>query len=276
MDELSKTDITNLLKLSYDKRMISYKNFKLDKSLSGQRVKVYYNDDLEKAIIVHRGTQGGQDIITDLKTVLGFDDSRRVEHAADIQRKAQKKYGDHIISLGHSLGAHLNTLVSPPDQSQINLNRPVMPSTTNKLKGKKQVDLYHQYDLVSLLRGSEIKNGKEIIIKDDSSPLNVLRNHSASALNRTLPQPHKGVAIGLPKPKPGIAIGLPKPRDLPDTTEAPSEIPPVPVQGSGLISKTKQNSWIAHIKRYQEEYKCSYKEAMSKAKESYSNRLKQV
>jgi hypothetical protein len=257
MEELSPTEIKNLLKLSYDKRLVSYKNFKLDPTLSGQRVKVYYNDKLGKAIVVHRGTQGVQDMVTDAKSALGFDESNRIKYAEEIQNKAQKKYGaDNIISLGHSLGAHINSVVSPDNQTQINLNRPVMPATINKKKGKKQVDIYHQYDLVSLLKSYENKNGKEVVIKNDSSPLNILQNHATDVLNTLEPK------VAMPLPHKG-AIGLPKPVEI---------APETPMAGAGLLPLKKartQNTWIAHIKKYQEEHKCSYKEAMGKAKSTY-------
>jgi predicted esterase YcpF (UPF0227 family) len=237
MESLKSSDVKNLLKLSYEKGLVSYKKYKIDRSLSGQRVKVYYNDDLKKAVIVHRGTQTVQDVVVEVKSALGNDDTTRIHYSQYIQDKTVSKNGKYnIISLGHSLGAHINTIVSPEDQDQVNLNRPVMPKELimSKKKGQKQVDIYHQYDPVSLLQHFEKKNGKEITVVDDSSRLNVLQNHSTDVLDSV----HKV-----------------------DYSASGSGIRPRRAKGS--------NAWLVHVKKYQEANKCSYKVAMKEAKASY-------
>ena len=44
--------------------------YQRDDSLSGQRAQVYHNKDNNKTIVTHRGTQGFQDILTDLKLAI--------------------------------------------------------------------------------------------------------------------------------------------------------------------------------------------------------------
>ena len=101
-------DLKELLSRSYNKKASSFGDYKLDSQLSGQRGQVYYNEKLGKAVVVHRGTKGIQDMITDVRYTLGDKSGKRFKHAKSIQNKANEKNGkDNVITSGHSLGSVL-------------------------------------------------------------------------------------------------------------------------------------------------------------------------
>ena len=108
-------DIQGLLKQSYRSTLMDYKNYTVDKELSGKRVQVYKQNNSPNAVVVHRGTNSIQDVANDLKyLLLGYDisNSKRAKHSQEIQRKAEQKYGaKNVSTLGHSLGSKLASLV---------------------------------------------------------------------------------------------------------------------------------------------------------------------
>ena len=87
---VSISDLKEFIDNSYSKKPKDFKDFKLDKELSSQRVKVYINPNTREAFVVHRGTASIQDVGNDLKMALGFDisGSKRVKHAKDVQKKS--------------------------------------------------------------------------------------------------------------------------------------------------------------------------------------------
>ena len=52
---LSSQELQHFLKSSYSKTGADYKDFKIDKELSGQRVQVYYNPKSKQTVVAHRG-----------------------------------------------------------------------------------------------------------------------------------------------------------------------------------------------------------------------------
>lgn len=174
-------DLKNLLKLSYSPEMVDYNDFILDRSLSGRRVKVYVRNG--KAYIVHRGTQGGQDILTDAAMGVGYK-TNRFTHADKIQKEAETKYGvSNVTTLGHSLGAKITADVGGDSSQQIALNRPELVPDLFYKKSDKVIDVASQADPVSILKPITQKNGKEVSIK---SPFfyNPLTEHKTDILDR--------------------------------------------------------------------------------------------
>jgi hypothetical protein len=77
----------------------SLDGFQRDGSLSGQRVQVYNKPDTRQTIVVHRGTQGFQDVLTDIKLAFHpslYMKSNRFQHAKAIQEQAENKYGKEM------------------------------------------------------------------------------------------------------------------------------------------------------------------------------------
>jgi hypothetical protein len=176
-------DLKELLKRSYDKKPSSFGDYKLDTELSGQRAQVYWNENMGKAVVVHRGTKGVQDMLTDVRYTLGDKSGKRFQHAKDIQNKANAKYGkENVITAGHSLGSVLGeTAVKGSNQELITLNKPVGLADIGKTISKKQTDIKTTRDPVSILRGTQ-KGNAPLVIK--SKTYNPLAEHSTETLER--------------------------------------------------------------------------------------------
>jgi len=175
--------VKNLLSKSYDKKQSSYGDYHLDKELSGQRVQVYWNSKIGKAVVVHRGTAGVQDMITDVRYTFGDKSGKRFKHSKNIQQLANEKYGaDNVITLGHSLGSVLGeTAVKGKDQELITLNKPVGLADIGRTVPKNQTDVKTGLDPVSFLRGTQRGNKATVI---NSKTYNPLTEHSTDTLDR--------------------------------------------------------------------------------------------
>ena len=178
-------DIQKLLKNSYQiPPAETVGDFVLDKSLSGRRVQVYKNRNSPQAVVVHRGTQGAKDWATDLFYATGGDtkQTNRFKHAADIQKKAESKYGaKNITTLGHSLGAKISSTVGQNSKEIINLNKAVSPLDAVQKTSSKEINIRTSGDPVSALL--PIKNNQRTITIP-SKTYNPLTEHSTDTLNR--------------------------------------------------------------------------------------------
>lgn len=178
-------DIQKLLKNSYQiPPAETVGDFVLDKSLSGRRVQVYKNRNSPQAVVVHRGTQGVKDWATDLFYATGGDTTQtnRFKHAADIQKKAESKYGaKNITTLGHSLGAKISSTVGQNSKEIINLNKAVSPLDAVQKTSSKEINIRTSGDPVSALL--PIKNNQRTITIP-SKTYNPLTEHSTDTLNR--------------------------------------------------------------------------------------------
>lgn len=171
-----------ILKSSYDKKHHNVDGYTVDKELSGRRVKTYVGDNGE-VVMVNRGTQGLQDIITDMKLFVTpkkkLTKIKRFEYAKDMLEKIENKYGkENVNVVGHSLGAKIaETIGDEGNKNIITYNKPVLPFR-GSTKKKNQVDIKTTYDPVSLL---DRKGKKDIVLK--SKTIDPLREHSLAALN---------------------------------------------------------------------------------------------
>jgi len=152
-----------------------------DNDLSGRRVQVYSNPDTKQAIVTHRGTQGLQDILTDIKLAFFprmYMQSTRYQHAQDIQRQAESKYGkENITTLGHSLGAKLGSDVGGNSREIITYNKPVLPYEL-KPQRPQETSIRTRLDPVSIL-GALNPSVKQISTKT----LNPITAHNVDQLN---------------------------------------------------------------------------------------------
>ena len=184
--KLPVSDIQALLNQCYSSKPTDYKDYTLDKELSGKRVQVYKKNNSPQTIVVHRGTEGIQDMGNDLKYVLGFDisKSKRAKYSQNIQKKAEEKYGaQNVSTLGHSLGAKLALQVGANSKEIINLNKAVSPADSLTKVKPNEYNIRSSKDIVSTLL--PVQN-KSLTI---DSPLfsNVLEEHKTDVLNRLDP-----------------------------------------------------------------------------------------
>jgi hypothetical protein len=179
--------IKNLLNASYSNLLSDIDDFKIDKSLSNQLIQVYYNENTNQAVVVHRGTANMNDVIVDTKLLFGFKNNSRFNDARNIQKLAEKKYGNNNVStIGHSLGAAIAEDVGKNSKEIITLNKPITPSDIffKKKVGFNQYDIRTKKDPISLLKPFQ-RDVKDITI--DSITNNPLIEHSTNTLDR-LPQ----------------------------------------------------------------------------------------
>ena len=155
-----------------------------DDSLSGTREQVYHNNDNNKTIVVHRGTQGLEDWVTDAKLLFFpklYMQSVRYKHAKDIQDQTEKKYGkENITTIGHSLGAKLASDLGGKSKEIITYNKPIVPGEVfNQLK-KNETSIRTKLDPVSIL-GSTNSKIKQISTKT----INPITAHNLDQLSST-------------------------------------------------------------------------------------------
>jgi len=149
MSKISHGDLKNALDGSYNKHKVDEGDLKVDKSLSGKRVKVYTKGD--KVIVSHRGTASAKDIYNDAMFTMGLiKHTKRYKHAKKIQKEAEKKYqGKEITTVGHSLGGALAERVAKKGTKVVTFNKADV-SFANSHKRKNQVDLKTESDIVGL------------------------------------------------------------------------------------------------------------------------------
>jgi len=176
---LKAKDLKAFLHKSYDNKLQDHGHYKVDKSLSGQRVQVYHNPINNHTVIAHRGTKGIHDVLTDAKLMFGMKNNNRFNYSKKIQKQAEEKYKDsNITTLGHSLGSKLAEEATNKDGEIITLNKAHHPF--DNTKHKNQVDLRTKLDPVSIFN-----NKNNITIK--SKTINPFTEHSTNTLDR-LPQ----------------------------------------------------------------------------------------
>jgi hypothetical protein len=185
---LANEDLQALLAKSYSKNPEDYKDFKVDKSLSGQRVQVYHNPTTQQTIVAHRGTSSIPNWIENVAYAVSNDKSGKAfQHSKKIQDQAYQKYGkENITTIGHSKGALHAQEYGKEGKEVITLNKPV--NITDALftrVPKSQTDIRTQYDPVSFLRPFQ-RGSKVETIK--STTKNPLAEHKTSVLGRLDPR----------------------------------------------------------------------------------------
>jgi len=192
--KLSIGDLKGLLNQSYEsKKPKNYREFEVDKDLSGERVQVYRNPKTGQVVVSHRGTQGIHDIGNDLKYALGMDlsQTKRFKHAEDVQRKAEAKYGaKNITTIGHSLGSKIARDVGKNTKEVIQANPAYNIPDSKKKTSENTYTIRTQYDPVSFLQPRKTKNVTTI----ESTTKNPLKEHGVDSLGRADPDQEIGGA----------------------------------------------------------------------------------
>jgi hypothetical protein len=179
--------LKELLNSSYDNILNDVPPWIIDKPLSDEYVQVYTNNNNKNVVVVHRGTKGLKDVITDVKLMFGFRNNNRYKDARKKQKAAEDKYGINNISvIGHSLGADIAREVSNPNIKEIILlNKPVTPSdilSKKKIQKPNIFTIKTKLDPVSILQPLEENNKNDIVIP--STTINPLKEHSVNTLDR--------------------------------------------------------------------------------------------
>ena len=191
---LSSQDLKWFLKASYNRSHSDYKDFRVDKQLTGQRVQVYHNPQTKQTVVVHRGTKGFHDAVTDLRYTFGDKSSKRFQHSTSIQRQAEQKYGaKNVTAVGHSLGSVLGETVGNKSKEILTLNKPVCLADLHSCIPSHQTDIRASRDPVSLLRPFQ-RGQKAVTIP--SLSLDPFKEHSTNTLDRTATLFGSGITDG--------------------------------------------------------------------------------
>lgn len=176
-------DLKRILNSSYQnnkkaEKTLSKSGYKLDKALSGERAKVFL-DNNNNASIVYRGTENKHDILTDLSIPFnGLSQTKRLKHTKKIAEKVKDKYGGEVNAYGHSLGGILAER-SGVDGNIITYNKASRGSNKGT-RNKKQIDVRTTGDLVSILTPQH--NRKKLI---NSGTMNPLEAHKIKHLGKS-------------------------------------------------------------------------------------------
>lgn len=166
-------------------------DFILDKDLSTDKAKVYYNPITQEAVVAHRGTQGASDWGNNVAYVLGsYKLTSRYKEGKSIQDKAEKKYGKKNIStLGHSQGSILARELGGDTKEIINVN----PAYSFEKPKKNEYNIRSENDVVSSAF-APVAKAREILFPEyakkhdikiaSDSTFDVLGNHSADVLDK--------------------------------------------------------------------------------------------
>jgi hypothetical protein len=171
--------------------------FVLDKSLSNETAKVYYNPHTGQATIVHRGTSGANDWLNNAAYATGlYNTTNRYKQGEATQKAVEDKYGaKNVSTIGHSQGAVLARKLGKNSKEIINLN----PAYMGEQQGENEYNVNSSTDVVSsLLKPKETfnkyfypstyrKNKEKNITIESKNPADVLTEHSSKILNRLDP-----------------------------------------------------------------------------------------
>lgn len=187
-------EISDFIDASYAKKPPAELNgFILDKSLTNDTAKVYYNPETGEARVIHRGTDGLKDWGNNLAYIVGaYEKTDRYKKGKRTQELAEKKYGKQNIStLGHSQGAVLARKLGADTKEIINVN----PAFKGETPAKNEYNIRSTADVVSglynpvqkireVLTPTQAKKIGERTITIEADTINPLKEHSADILNR--------------------------------------------------------------------------------------------
>ena len=106
-------DLSLLLSTTYKPKeeqqsILEKKKFKMDKDLSSDNTRVFYDEETEKPLIIHRGTQTFKDVVDDGLLAVGLGKyGFRYKNAQRITKKVEKKYQKPADTVAHSYGGWL-------------------------------------------------------------------------------------------------------------------------------------------------------------------------
>jgi uncharacterized protein (DUF2164 family) len=193
------SEIKAFLEASYDVNdsKPEINGYILDKELSNKWGKVFYNQALKKAVVVHRGTRSATDWRNNAMIGIGaYQLTDRFKTGKLLQEEAEAKYtGYKMYTLGHSQAGQLVNLLGK-NTTGISLNPAYTTALKGEFQGTNEFTIRSSLDPVSgLTKGlqSAILNitnpnfnkRNNIVIPAETNDL--LKEHSLDILDR-LPQ----------------------------------------------------------------------------------------
>ena len=197
--KLKISEIKAFLEASYDvndtKPQIN--GYILDRELSNKWGKVFYNNELKKAVVAHRGTRNAKDWRNNALIGIGaYKLSDRFKTGQLLQSQAEAKYkGYKIYTLGHSQAGQLVNLLGK-NTVGISVNPAYTTALKGEYQGKNEFTVRSSFDPVSgvtknlqnaTLNVTNPGFNKRNNIVIPSTTSNPLTEHSLSILDR-LPQ----------------------------------------------------------------------------------------
>ena len=164
--------IKKLIVASHEEDFKDVGDYKIDRQLSHEWVRVYYNDKKKHCVIVHRGSADAYDAWVDLQLFVQHKNNKRFKISEQVQKKAEKKYrakGYFITTLGSSLGAYLSEEYGQNSDEVITVSKPTTPADLlmGKKKGKDQYDIRSTRDPIAVLQNFQ-KGKNDIVIPSQS------------------------------------------------------------------------------------------------------------
>jgi len=184
--KISIKNLKNILNDSYSKTGNDIDDYKIDKELTDDVIKVYRNDKTNEVVMAPKGTSSLNDVATDIKMFAGIKDKRFLS-AKEKLDKVKAKYPTNKIDLvGHSLAGKVVEEIGANDDRVNNIITYNKPTTAFDIvsgrKGiNKQIDIRTKNDMVSLLKPFGTINPNDRVI--DSNTSNPLTEHKIEKLN---------------------------------------------------------------------------------------------
>lgn len=173
-----KVPVKLLQELFKNEKLEDIDNYKIDKQLSTEWVRVFHDPKNNHTIVVHRGSKDLYDAWVDLQLGLGYKGNKRFKESKRIQEEAEKKYGTSNMSVvGSSLGGTLAEDFGKGASEIITSGKPVTPLDliVGKKPHKSQHDVRTKTDIISFLKPFQ-KHDNDIVVKS-IDPMDLLKSH---------------------------------------------------------------------------------------------------
>lgn len=187
--KISVSNLKNFINESYKKTPNeNIDGYQLDKELSNNTAKVFYNPTSNHAVVSHRGTEGTlKDWSNNLAYLTGlYKYTNRYNEGKKAQEQAEKKYKpENISTIGHSQGSILSRELGKNSKEIINLN----PAYLGEKPNKNEYNIRSSSDIVSgLLPFKHLlyPSSNDVTIQS-KNPKNIIDEHSTNILNRLNP-----------------------------------------------------------------------------------------
>lgn len=177
---LKPSSLSKFIKASYSKKkdVPEVNGYKLDKSISSKRSKVYVDPE-GKAVVTHAGTDSASDWLNNLLIPIPslYRRTDRYKRAEDVQQKALAKYKD-VETVGHSQSGNIVNELTKKGLTKKGKTQALNPALLNPFDSHKGVKVIRSSgDVVSALT----RKGKDDITIPAKS-FNPLKEHSPDIL----------------------------------------------------------------------------------------------
>lgn len=183
---------------SNNKELKDVGDYKIDKELSTNWVRVYHNDKDNWTIVLHVGSKDIYDAFVDVQLLLNMKNNARFKESEKIQEHAEEKYDPKRMSVvGSSLGGVLaQEFASNKVHEILTSGRPVTPADLilNNDPKDNQFDVRQHADLVSILKPLQ-PHKNDLTVKSET-PLNPVKSHLGHTTMDQVIEQHGDLEIG--------------------------------------------------------------------------------